>query len=285
MSGAPAPFRPLARAVLTLLLLGPALVLTGWLALTCADFLGIAHNGFGLADPWGDFALRVSLGILAPPALVAGLDQRRPPALRLREACRAALISFAVYATGFFVISALIMRFFSSMRAGLVPLLLGALGPLVMCALLALSYRLIVLMLPLPQPQGPAPASVRVFVALGCALTLFPLVEALAPEAALGLPALDPSAYDARTLPQDVFLPGALVWLVGCRGLRLFRPVYVAVCFLPPLFAWLEPDVFLPPWLPPWPLPWQIFHGLRMALSLAACACLYTPTARRWLAA
>lgn len=277
MSGALDPFRPLARAVVTLLLLGPALVLTCWLVLTCADFLAIAHDGYGLADNWGDFALRVSLGILAPPALVAGLDAHRPPALRLREACRASLISFAAYAMGFFGVSLLLMRFFSSMRAGVVPLLLAGLGPLLMCALLTLSYRLIALMLPLPQPSGPAPAPVRVFVALGCALALFPIVEALAPESPLGLPALAPSLYDARTLPQDVFLAGALVWLVGCRGLRLFRPVYVAVCILGPLFMALEPDVA--------PLPWQIFRGLRLALSLAACACLYTPAARRWLAA
>lgn len=281
MSGAPAPLRPLARAVLTLLLLCPALALTCWLALTCADFLNIARDGYGLAGPWGNFALQVSLGILVPPALVAGLDERRPPAFRLREACRAALISFAAYATVFFAVSALIMRFFSSLRAGLLPLLLGALGPLVMCALLALSCRLIVLLLPLPRPQGPAPAPVRVFVALGSALALFPIVEALAPESPFGLPALAPSLYDPQDLPRDVLVQGALVWLLGCRGLRLFRPVYVAVSFLAPLLAWLEPGVFFPPW----PLPWQIFHGLRVVLSLAACACLYTPAARRWLTA
>ena len=155
MSGAFAPFRPLARAVATLLLAGPALAFLCWLVLTCADFLGLARDGYGLAESWGDFALRVSLGILAPPALAAGLDERRPPAVRLREACRASLISFAAYATGFFVVSALVMHFFSSTRAGLIPPLLRDLGPLLMCALLALSYRLIALMLPPPLPRAP----------------------------------------------------------------------------------------------------------------------------------
>lgn len=276
MSGALAPFRPLARAVATLLFLGPALALTRWLALTCADFLDIAHAGYG-AQSWNDFVLRVSIGILAPPALVAGLDERRPPGPRLREACRASLISFAVYAAGFCVVSLLLMRFFGSMRAGLVPMLLKALGPVLMCFLLVLSYRLITLMLPPPRPQGPAPAPVRAFLALGCLLTLFPVVEALAPEGPLGLPALDPPVYEARTLPQNVFLAGALMWLTGCRGLRLFRPVYVLVCVLLPLFVALKADAS--------PLPWQIFRGLRVTLSVAACACLYTPSARRWLAA
>ena len=87
----------------------------------------------------------------------------------------------------------------------------------------------------------------------------------------------DPSFYDARALPQDVFLFATLVWLVGRRGLRVFRPVYVGVCILGPLLTVLEPGVY--------PLPWQIFHLLRTILSLAACVCLYTPPARRWLAA
>ncbi|MCH5278002.1 MAG: hypothetical protein J1E80_09265 [Desulfovibrionaceae bacterium] len=277
MSGAPAPFRPLARAVVTLLLLGPALALTCWLALTCADFLGIARDGYGLAESWENFALRVSLGILTPPALLAGLDGRRPPAFRLREACRASLISFGIYAAGFFAVSALVTRFSSSPRAWLLPLLLETLGPLLMCVLLMLSYRITVLMLPPPQPQGPAPAPVRVFVALGCVLALFPLVEAMAPESPLGLPALEPSAHNARAPHQDPFLLAVLVWLVGCRGLRVFRPLYVIACLLGPLLIALEPGLV--------PLPWQMFRILRVALSLTACACLYTPTARRWLTA
>lgn len=277
MPGALAPFRPLARAVITLLLLGPALAFTCWLVLTCADFLGIIHFGRGLTRPWADFALRVGLGVLLPPALVAGLDERRPWLLRLREACRASLITFAAYAAGFFTVSSLLMHYASSMRVAMVPILLGQIGPLLMCALFYLSYRLITLMLPLPRPEGPAPAPIRVFIVAGCALALFPIVEALAPLSPLGLPALDPSFYDARALPQDVFLFATLVWLVGRRGLRVFRPVYVGVCILGPLLTVLEPGVY--------PLPWQIFHLLRTILSLAACVCLYTPPARRWLAA
>ena len=277
MPGALAPFRPLARAVLTLLLLGPALAFTCWLVLTCADFLGIIHFGRGLTRPWADFALRVGLGVLLPPALVAGLDERRPWLLRLREACRASLITFAAYAAGFFTVSSLLMHYASSMRVAMVPILLGQIGPLLMCALFYLSYRLVTLMLPLPRPEGPAPAPIRVFIVAGCALALFPIVEALAPLSPLGLPALDPSFYDARALPQDVFLFATLVWLVGRRGLRVFRPVYVGVCILGPLLTVLEPGVY--------PLPWQIFHLLRTILSLAACVCLYTPPARRWLAA
>lgn len=224
MPGALAPFRPLARAVITLLLLGPALAFTCWLVLTCADFLGIIHFGRGLTRPWADFALRVGLGVLLPPALVAGLDERRPWLLRLREACRASLITFAAYAAGFFTVSSLLMHYASSMRVAMVPILLGQIGPLLMCALFYLSYRLVTLM-----------------------------------------------------LPQDVFLFATLVWLVGRRGLRVFRPVYVGVCILGPLLTVLEPGVY--------PLPWQIFHLLRTILSLAACVCLYTPPARRWLAA
>ncbi|PWM69886.1 MAG: hypothetical protein DBX67_03385 [Desulfovibrionaceae bacterium] len=277
MPGALAPFRPLARAVITLLLLGPALAFTCWLVLTCADFLGIIHFGRGLTRPWADFALRVGLGVLLPPALVAGLDERRPWLLRLREACRASLITFAAYAAGFFTVSSLLMHYASSMRVAMVPILLGQIGPLLMCALFYLSYRLVTLMLPLPRPEGPAPAPIRVFIVAGCALALFPIVEALAPLSPLGLPALDPSFYDARALPQDVFLFATLVWLVGRRGLRVFRPVYVGVCILGPLLTVLEPGVY--------PLPWQIFHLLRTILSLAACVCLYTPPARRWLAA
>ena len=277
MPGAFTPFRPLARAVLTLLLLGPALAFTCWLVLTCADFLGIIHFGRGLTRPWADFALRVGLGVLLPPALVAGLDERRPWLLRLREACRASLITFAAYAAGFFTVSSLLMHYASSMRVAMVPILLGQIGPLLMCALFYLSYRLVTLMLPLPRPEGPAPAPIRVFIVAGCALALFPIVEALAPLSPLGLPALDPSFYDARALPQDVFLFATLVWLVGRRGLRVFRPVYVGVCILGPLLTVLEPGVY--------PLPWQIFHLLRTILSLAACVCLYTPPARRWLAA
>ncbi len=277
MPGALVPFRPLARAGLTLLLLGPALAFTCWLVLTCADFLGVVHFGRGLTRPWADFALRVGLGVLLPPALVAGLDERRPWLLRLREACRASLITFTAYAAGFFTVSALLMRYASSMRVAMVPVLLGQIGPLLMCALFYLSYRLVTLMLPLPRPEGPAPAPIRVFIALGCALALFPVVEALAPLSPLGLPALDPSFYDARALPQDVFLFATLVWLVGYRGLRVFRPVYVGVCILGPLLTALEPGVYPPPW--------QIFHILRAILSLAACVCLYTPPARRWLAA
>ena len=277
MPGALAPFRPLARAVITLLLLGPALAFTCWLVLTCAAFLGIIHFGRGLTRPWADFALRVGLGVLLPPALVAGLDERRPWLLRLREACRASLITFAAYAAGFFTVSSLLMHYASSMRVAMVPILLGQIGPLLMCALFYLSYRLVTLMLPLPRPEGPAPAPIRVFIVAGCALALFPIVEALAPLSPLGLPALDPSFYDARALPQDVFLFATLVWLVGRRGLRVFRPVYVGVCILGPLLTVLEPGVY--------PLPWQIFHLLRTILSLAACVCLYTPPARRWLAA
>ena len=277
MPGALAPFRPLARAVITLLLLGPALAFSCWLVLTCADFLGIIHFGRGLTRPWADFALRVGLGVLLPPALVAGLDERRPWLLRLREACRASLITFAAYAAGFFTVSSLLMHYASSMRVAMVPILLGQIGPLLMCALFYLSYRLVTLMLPLPRPEGPAPAPIRVFIVAGCALALFPIVEALAPLSPLGLPALDPSFYDARALPQDVFLFATLVWLVGRRGLRVFRPVYVGVCILGPLLTVLEPGVY--------PLPWQIFHLLRTILSLAACVCLYTPPARRWLAA
>ena len=277
MPGALAPFRPLARAVITLLLLGPALAFTCWLVLTRADFLGIIHFGRGLTRPWADFALRVGLGVLLPPALVAGLDERRPWLLRLREACRASLITFAAYAAGFFTVSSLLMHYASSMRVAMVPILLGQIGPLLMCALFYLSYRLVTLMLPLPRPEGPAPAPIRVFIVAGCALALFPIVEALAPLSPLGLPALDPSFYDARALPQDVFLFATLVWLVGRRGLRVFRPVYVGVCILGPLLTVLEPGVY--------PLPWQIFHLLRTILSLAACVCLYTPPARRWLAA
>lgn len=277
MPGALVPFRPLARAGLTLLLLGPALAFTCWLVLTCADFLGVVHFGRGLTRPWADFALRVGLGVLLPPALVAGLDERRPWLLRLREACRASLITFAAYAAGFFTVSALLMRYASSMRVAMVPVLLGQIGPLLMCALFYLSYRLVTLMLPLPRPEGPPPVPIRVFIVLGCALALFPVVEALAPLSPLGLPALNPSFYDARALPQDVFLFATLVWLVGCRGLRVFRPVYVGVCILGPLLTVLEPGVY--------PLPWQIFHLLRALLSLAACVCLYTPPARRWLAA
>lgn len=277
LSGASAAFRPPLRAALTLLFLGPALAFTCWLVLTCADFLGIVHFGRGLTRPWADFALRVGLGVLLPPALVAGLDERRPWLLRLREACRAALITFMVFVLGFFAVSAALARYGSSLQVALVPVLLGRVGPLLMCALFYLSYRLITLMLPPPRPDGPPPAPIRVFIVLGGLLALFPVVEAMAPASPLGLPHLDPSYYDARALPQDVFLFASLVWLVGRRGLRVFRPVYVGICILGPLLTFLEPGVY--------PLPWQVFHALRALLSLAACVCLYTPPARRWLVA
>lgn len=277
MSGALDAFRPPLRAAATLLLLGPALAFTCWLVLTCADFLGIVHFGRGLTRPWADFALRVGLGVLLPPALVAGLDGRRPWPLRLREACRASLIAFAVFVLGFFAVSAVLMRYGSTLQVALVPVLLGRAGPLLMCGLLYLSYRLITLMLPQPRPEGPPPAPMRVFITLGCLLALFPVVEAMAPASPLGLPQLDPSHYDERALPQDVFLYASLAWLLGRRGLRIFRPVYVGVCILGPLLTFLEPGIY--------PLPWQIFHALRVVLSATACVCLYTPPARRWLVA
>lgn len=273
----PASLRPLLRAVITLLLLGPALALTCWLVLTCADFLGVLHFGRGLTRPWADFALRVGLGVLLPPALIAGLDERRPWWLRLREACRAALIAFLAFVVLFFAAGALAQRFGSSLQLALVPLLLGRVGPLLLCGLLYLSYKLIMLMLPLPHPMGQAPRSMEIFTALGCGLALFPVVQGLAPLGPLGLPPLEPSLYDVRALPQDVFLFASLVWLLGRRGLRVFRPVYVGICILGPLLTLLEPGMS--------PLPWQLFHGLRAALSVAACACLYTPSARRWLTA
>lgn len=277
MPGVPAPFRPLLRAVFTLLLLGPALAFTCWLVLTCADFLGVVHFGRGLTRPWADFALRTGLGVLLPPALLAGLDQRRPWLLRLREACRASLITFAAFALAFFAVGALLAHYGSPLQAALVPVLLNRIGPLVMCLLLYLSYRLTMLMLPLPEPEGPPPAPVRLFAGLGGALALFPVVQALAPASPLGLPALDPSLYDQSALPQDVFLFATLVWLIGRRGLRVFRPVYVGICILGPVLTLLEPGVY--------PLPWQVFHALRLVLSLMACVCLYTPPARRWLVA
>lgn len=268
---------PLLRTAGVALLLGPAIAFFCWLTLTCADFLGVIHFGRGLTRNWGDFALRVSLGALLPPALLAALDTRRPWLLSLREAGRAVVIAFSLFALGFFLVGVLILRFGSSLHIVLVPALLGRVGPILMCALFYLSYRLITLMLPQPQPEGPPPAAIRLFLPLAAALTLFPVVQAMAPLAPLGLPALDPSFYDVRALPQDVFLFAATAWLIGRRGLRMFRPVYVGICLLGPVLTLLEPGVY--------PLPWQLFHLLRAAVSVVACACLYMPSTRRWLAA
>lgn len=271
-----APWQPLVRTAGMVLLLGPAIAFFSWLTLTCADFLGVIHFGRGLTRNWADFALRVSLGVLLPPALVAALSLRFPWLRSLREAGRAAVIAFALFTLGFFLVGGLLLRFGSSMHIVLVPALLGRLGPLLMCVLFYASYRLIALMLPPPTPQGPPPASVRVFLPLAGLLALFPIVQALAPLAPLGLPALDPSFYDVRALPQDVFLFAATAWLAGRRGLRMFRPVYVGLCILGPVLTLLEPGVY--------PLPWQLFHAVQAALGVTACICLYTPSARRWLA-
>lgn len=266
--------RIILRTAVVLLLMVPAIAFFCWLVLTSADFLGIVHFGKGLTREWGDFALRVSLGILLPPALVAGFNFRVKGSICLLEATRASLITFMFFALGFFAVGFLAIQNVSGMHIALLPIILGRVGPLIMCLLLYISYKIISCLLPLPVQTEPAPASVRSFSLPAALLILSMPIQALAPLSPLGLPSLSASYYDLRALPQDVFLFSSVAWLIRYRGIRLFRPVFVAICILGPLLLLHE--------LGDYPLPWQLFHIGQAIVAVAACACLYTRPAGRW---
>lgn len=272
------PGRDWLRPLVILPFLTAGLALFCWLVFVCADFLGVSRHGPGLGRAWTDFALRVSLGILLPPALVGGFDRRRPGLLRLREACRASLVTFLFFGAAFFAAALFASRHGSRLYAGLLPEALRRIGPVAFCLLLWLSHRLIGFMLPQPRQTTPAPAAIRVWFAAPAAVLVLTLpVLALAPLSPLGLPALPPDLYDIRALPQDLFVFASLPYLIRVRGQAVFLPAWLAVCLLGPLSSLLS--------LGTWPLPWMLFHLFRGMLAAVSVIALLTPSSRRWLVA
>lgn len=265
----------LGRGSAALLILLPSLLFVLWLTLLCADFLSLNRFGPGLARYWYDFAMRVSLGILLPPFIIAGMGTRYAWNVRLLQACRAALITFLMYAVGFFCVVGLAFHFFTSMQVGLVPELLRRMGPWVFCLLLWVSYRLTAYLLPHKPNQGVPPFAMRLFSSLALVTVGSLLLMALAPLGPLGMPSLSPDFYDLRALPQDMLLYMGTATILFRQGWGAFRPAWVVLCIIGP-FATLYGSTL-------YPLPWQIFHGAVAAVALLSCLCLYTPRARRWL--
>lgn len=258
-----------------LLLLVAALLFLMWLTLVCSDFLSLNRFGPGLARPWYDFAMRVGLGVLLPPFIVAGIGSRYPWTLRLLQASRAALITFCLYAVCFFGISWVAFTFVSGMRVGVVPELLRSMGPWVFCFLLWISYRLTAYLLPPKPAQGLPPFAMRLFASLALLLAASLLMVALAPLAPLGLPALSLNFYDVRALPQDLFLYLGTATILFRRGWSVFRTAWVGLCIIGPFATLFESTLY--------PLPWQFFHAAMAAVALLSCLCLYAPSSRRWM--
>lgn len=267
------------RVLVTLAVLPPALGFSMWLTQCCADFLSLERASFEAASAWLLFALHVGLGCLLPPALLAGftpllpLDGRTvPPAVRLRESARAALLSYALFVVLFFLAAWLLTRFMPGFHPVYVPALLSRVQALVCTLLLWISWSIAVFLLPPVIRHTTPPGSVRVFFVLACAIALLGLFASpLSPYA-------DGSGTPGGTFghPLDFFLLVASAWLLFRRGLRNMRMVFIALCVTGPLagLAWLPPDL---------PLSDAFFALIRAVLALAACLSLCLPSSRAWL--
>lgn len=155
-----------ARAVAALALLPPALGFSVWLTLCCADFLPLERASYEAASAWLLFALHVGMGCLLPPALIGGFTRLLPrekepvsPLLLLRESARAALLSYALFVTLFFLAAWLLQRFLPAFHPVYVPALLSRIQALVCCLLLWISWSIAVfLLLPATRHTTPPPA-------------------------------------------------------------------------------------------------------------------------------
>ena len=268
-----------ARAVAALALLPPALGFSVWLTLCCADFLPLERASYEAASAWLLFALHVGMGCLLPPALIGGFTRLLPrekdpvsPLLLLRESARAALLSYALFVTLFFLAAWLLQRFLPAFHPMYVPALLSRIQALVCCLLLWISWSIAVFLLPPATRHTTPPPGVRLFFVLAWILALLGLFASpLSPYA-------DGSGTPGGTFghPLDFFLLAASSWLLFRHGLRSMRVIFIALCAAGPLagLAWLPPD------LPPAD---AAFALSRAILALAACICLWLPSSRAWL--
>ncbi|WP_298067782.1 hypothetical protein [uncultured Mailhella sp.] len=245
-------------------LLTPALA---WLILVCADFAGL-ENSAAPHPSWRAFALLIAAALAFPPAFRLWPDRSRSPGILLREGCRATLLAFAAFALLFLLLAPLVTAFLPVPKI-MLPLIAEALAPLLSAPLVWLSYALARALAPRPGPSSAPPPAMRAFSAASLGLTVFPFLCMLASQEAAAL--FPPS------------LP-CLAWAIVIYGMRRALAVLGDGGVLP---AWGASSLLHLFWLAAL-LPEAGNALLVMILAFAAleiftCACLLTPSCRRWL--
>ena len=258
-------------SLLWILLALMGLAFFAWLNMTVVALSGQNIPLRQITPEWLEYAVRISIGTLAPPALFAGLNLNYPRHRRLYSATCASLITFGIYT----ILFLLIIRLFAPNPPALVlSMILSGCAPFIMCALLFLSYKLTVFYIS-PQSQSlPPPLPVNIFTGIVIILLICCLFQGASVFNLGSLPKISASFFRLSRLPQDLFLILAITW--GLRsGQRIFRLVWAMICLYEimtvfPLFGGLPPA-------------WQVFNLARLGLVIAATICLYMPSTRRWL--